>query len=172
VTEPGDDPAAAERSSPTPIVLSTSTVASPYVPQPQTIVIPNAKLATVVEQREIWQGPFPPPDAVEQYEKVLPGVFDRLVKMAEESQVANVKSIERAQEFTRRDIRRGHWLGWATTIAAMAGTVVCAYLKQPWLGGMFLTVPVMAVAKSFISSEKGQKLESSSAAKKSEDDED
>ena len=41
--------------------------------------------STFVEHTEVqvWQGQFPPPDAVEKYEAVLPGAFDRIVAMAE-----------------------------------------------------------------------------------------
>ncbi|HUC12454.1 MAG TPA: DUF2335 domain-containing protein, partial [Stellaceae bacterium] len=31
----------------------------------------------------LWQAPYPPPEAIERYEKVLPGSFDRMIKMAE-----------------------------------------------------------------------------------------
>jgi uncharacterized membrane protein len=32
---------------------------------------------------EIWQGPLPHPAALEQYEDILPGTADRIIRLAE-----------------------------------------------------------------------------------------
>src|ERR1700722_7370195 len=32
--------------------------------------------------QQSWQGPYPPPHAIERYERALPGFFDRIVSMA------------------------------------------------------------------------------------------
>jgi hypothetical protein len=34
----------------------------------------------------------------------------------------------------------------------MAGAIVCVYFRQPWVAGVFLSVPVMSVVRSLIES--------------------
>lgn len=106
----------------------------------------------LVQQIQTWHGPFPPPDAVKGYEEVLPGTFERMMRMAEEAQRAQIETMRRAQDFTRRDIARGHWLGWIGMLTAMAGALWCVKLGQPVVAGLFLGLPVMAVFKILVDS--------------------
>jgi uncharacterized membrane protein len=103
---------------------------------------------------QIWQGQFPSPASVEHYEKVLPGSFDRIIKMAEQAQEAQIEANRRAHEYTRNDMRRGHYLGFAAMGLAIGGAIWCVILGQPWVAGAFVTVPVMGVARSLIESAK------------------
>jgi len=104
----------------------------------------------VVQQVQVWQGPYPPPEAMRDYESIQPGTFNRLVTMAEQAQDAQIGSMQRAQEFLRRDIRRGQVLGSLISLVAMGCAVFCVMHNQPWVAAMFLSVPVMAVAKALI----------------------
>jgi uncharacterized membrane protein len=101
-------------------------------------------------------GPYPPPEAVERYEKVLPGSFDRMIKMAEQLQAAQIEETRRALEYAQADSRRGHWLGWWVAIFAMVGAVACLQFNYPWVAAVFLSVPVMAIAKAFVEATKSQ----------------
>lgn len=101
---------------------------------------------------QLWQGQYPPPDAVERYDRVLPGAFDRMIGMAERLQAAQIDETQRALEYTRADTRRGHWLGFVIAGLAMLGAFGCLELQFPWVATVFLSVPVMAVAKALIES--------------------
>jgi uncharacterized membrane protein len=50
----------------------------------------------VAAQVQLWQGQFPPPDALERYEKLLPGAFNRMMVMAETAQTNQAADIKRA----------------------------------------------------------------------------
>lgn len=115
---------------------------------------PAADLPLLLEraQAQLWQSPFPPPDAVERYERVLPGAFDRILRMNEQLQAANVASLERAHRFMHVDMRRGHWLGFAISAGAMVAALGCVALHAPWVAGGFLALPVMGVARALIDS--------------------
>jgi uncharacterized membrane protein len=109
------------------------------------------------QQFQLWQGQFPPPEAVGKYEAVLPGSFDRMIRMAERLQEAQIEETRRAQDYARDDTRRGHWLGFAATIAAIVGAIVCVIVAglthlpaMLWVAGALVGVPVMAVAKSLV----------------------
>ena len=105
-----------------------------------------------LQQVQVWQGQFPPPDAVERYEQVLPGAFDRIMTMAERQQEASIAGSAEARRYLREDSRRGHWLGWLVTVVALVCALVCAILGQPWVAGMLVAVPVMGVAKALVDS--------------------
>jgi uncharacterized membrane protein len=108
-------------------------------------------------QLRVWQGQFPPPEAVEHYDKVLPGTFNRLITMTEKLLDAQIAEAKEIRTFSNSETTRGQILGTVTTWLAMAGALVCAYLGQPWVAGGFLGVPVMAVARSLIESSKKEK---------------
>jgi uncharacterized membrane protein len=117
--------------------------------------IPNPTLmltAQVQQTMQSWQGPYPPPEAVERYEKLLPGTFDRMIKMAEQLQHAQIEEAKEVRAMTHKDQQRGNYLGFATAAVAMSGGLICLYLNSPWLGAVFLSVPVMGVAKALIES--------------------
>lgn len=99
-----------------------------------------------------WTGPYPPPEAAERFEALLPGAFGRILAMAERAQEAQLTATDKAQTYLRNDTLRGHWLGFASSLAAMAGAGFCVYEASPWVAAAFLGVPVMAVARAFIGS--------------------
>ena len=101
---------------------------------------------------QMWLAPFPPPQAVFEYERILPGTWERLLRMAEEAQAADISNLRNNEEYQRRDVKRGQLLGVVAMFAAMAGAIYCVKLNQPWVAAAFLSMTVMAVARSFIES--------------------
>ena len=102
-----------------------------------------------------WQGPYPPPEAVERYEKILPGTFDRMLSMAERLQEAQINQSRDAVNYTMEDTRRAHWLGWGLGIFALVVAIGCAWLGYPWLGAAALSVPVMGLGTALVNSARG-----------------
>jgi uncharacterized membrane protein len=136
-------------------------------PQPVTFSLPPSVLAQlfasaqrqalpyaaglVQTQMQVWQSQYPPPDAAERFERILPGSFNRILGMAERLQEGQIEATERGQTYAMRDTRRAHWLGWSIAVLAMFGAVGCMLLNYPWgLAAVFLSVPVMGVAKALI----------------------
>lgn len=113
-------------------------------------------LPGIIHQAQHWQGPYPPPEAVERYGKVLPGSFNRMITMVEQLQAAQIEETRKALDYTQADSRRGQWLGWSVAILAMGGALGCLHYDNPWVAAIFLSVPVMAVAKALIDSAKSQ----------------
>src|SRR5579883_353191 len=109
-------------------------------------------LPGIVQQSHSWQGPYPPPDAVERYDAVLPGAFNRMITMAENLQSAQIAQSDQALRDNTEAMKRGQLLGAGTTVLAMVGAIVCVVLGAYWVAGAFLSVPVMAVGKALIDS--------------------
>src|SRR5271169_160553 len=105
----------------------------PPVPQPQNPQPPQQQLLPGIIQQAHWSGPYPPPDAVERYDAVVPGAFDRIIAMAEQLQAAQIDQSRRALDYSHYNGRRGHWLGFVAAILAMGGALFCAWIGSPWV---------------------------------------
>jgi len=119
------------------------------IPIPIPLTIPAAQTQQVVQ---LWQGQYPPPDAVEHYEKVLPGSFDRMIAMAERLQAAQIDESRRVHDYAQADSKRGHWLGAGSAVLAMLCALGALALGNPWVACAFISVPVMGVAKALVES--------------------
>jgi uncharacterized membrane protein len=98
---------------------------------------------------QTWQGPYPPPEAIERYEKILPGSFERILAMAERMEAAQIAQSEAAW-LQSNDVRRAHYLGAGLRALAIVGAMVMGFAHQPWLAAAFLAVPVMGLARAFV----------------------
>jgi uncharacterized membrane protein len=110
----------------------------------------------LVQQVQTWQSPYPPPEHIKEYEAALPGAFDRILKMAEQGQAAQIQSVRTAQRNLLADSQRGNYLGFIITAAAMGCSMVCVAYGAMWIAGLFLSVPVMSVGKALIESAKSR----------------
>ncbi len=62
------------------------------------------KINELIEQRiEMHAGPIPHPDLMASYEKITPGLADRIMKMAEQNQEANIEHQKNVLNFQARD---------------------------------------------------------------------
>lgn len=81
-------------------------------------------------------GPLPPSHEFASYEKTLPGAADRILRMAEEAQKADIKADQDMRDAYREDRRAENWVFKFTsaifstvTIAAFACSIVFVALK-------------------------------------------
>ena len=83
------------------------------VGSPIPVFLPTAggALAQAQQTVQLWQGQYPPPEAIERYEKVLPGAFNRMIAMAEKLQAAQIEEAKRANAYTHSDTKRGRVCG-------------------------------------------------------------
>jgi uncharacterized membrane protein len=133
-------------------LLERSSASLPYASGCAIATHSSAIATSSVAHMQLWEGPFPPPEAIEAYERVLPGAFARMIQMAEQSQAAQIEETRRAQDYARCDMRRGHWLGFLSTLSALVAAVGATVAGFPWVGVAFVSVPVMGVAKALIDS--------------------
>jgi hypothetical protein len=88
-----------------------------------------------------------------------------MISLVEASQAARAAGAKRGQDYAQADKRRGQWLGAATAWLAMVAAFGCVALGGTsgksgffWVAAAFLSVPVMAVAKSLIESAKSPSI--------------
>lgn len=98
-----------------------------------------------------WEGPLPPPAALEHFDRVIPGGATRILVMAEQEQAHRVEFEKRALTATIADKRRGQWMGWIVAIAAVAGAIWTAANGAAWQVSVALvSVPVLGIVKALI----------------------
>ena len=109
-------------------------------------------------EAQAWRGPLPPPEQLQQYEVVVPGAGDRILRMAEEEQrhrldrqqsVLDLASVAQSQAFKLRTL--GVLL---TVLFVVAGTTLTVQGQATGgltlLGGtgiMFLLVTVASAVR-------------------------
>lgn len=113
-------------------------------------------IAAQLSVQQQWQGPYPPPDAAERFEKLQPGTFNRLVTMAEKLQDAQIEQSKMALEYQGDATYRGQMLGGGISAVALILAAIVGWLGYPWLAGAFVAVPVMGVAKALVESARQQ----------------
>ena len=85
----------------------------------------------------------------------MPGSAERIVRMAEMEQAHRHQSEHSMLEADKSVIRRGHWLGFGVSIAAIAASAATALLGVHWAVSVALvSLPVAAIVKDLIHSKR------------------
>ncbi len=124
----------------------------------------QARIFSRTERRELFGGPLPHPELLKQYEQTLPGIAERIVKMAEEEQanrlaIAKADSEQKAKliEIADRECSAivaatalGQKIGLCISVACIALAFASAYMGMDKLITMaFLAVPTASFISSF-----------------------
>ncbi|PZN72123.1 MAG: hypothetical protein DM484_24990 [Candidatus Methylumidiphilus alinenensis] len=120
----------------------------------------------VVTQQTAFQGSIPHPDTLYQYESIVPGSADRLIKMAEEEAKhrhkleseslnsdisARNRQLDIADQQGKAVFRSdalGQYLGAFISFASIAGCVFLALRGQPWVAVGLVGLPLAGVVRA------------------------
>ena len=98
-----------------------------------------------------WSGPLPPPAALAQFDQIIPGGADRILKMVEQEQDHRMAHEGQILKATVADVKRGQLLGATFGIAALAGAVYTAYIgASPFVSIALVSLPVAIIVQSFM----------------------
>ncbi|MGH8291473.1 MAG: DUF2335 domain-containing protein [Steroidobacteraceae bacterium] len=104
-----------------------------------------------VLQSEQWVGPLPPPAALAQFEQIIPGGAERILRMTEQEHAHRLSQEQEGLRADIKDSRRGQWFGAIIAFSAIVGAVVNATLGGPWQASVALVgVPLLGVVQAFI----------------------
>jgi uncharacterized membrane protein len=93
-------------------------------PAPQEPTPPTQRMTTVSG----WQGPLPPPSALEEFERIVPGAAARIIKQFEDEAAHRRELEDRESRLLVRDTHVGQFL--AGLYATMAFAVVAYAVSQ------------------------------------------
>lgn len=131
------------------------------VPDVQT----EAQTQLIAAKSETFEGPLPHPDILARYENILPGIADRIVRMAEAEQNARHSAIDQdaKNKSTLVDIaakesagaleaqKKGQNIGLAISLVCVLYAIVCALMDKPTIVTCaFLAVPTASLIGSFM----------------------
>ena len=105
-----------------------------------------------------WQGPLPPPEAVQKFDTIVEGGAERIFRMAEKEQQHRIESETAALqvnvEATRAEIQatqRGSWMGFLVSVLAIGGAIYTVSASAHWSVSVALvSVPVMGAVRALI----------------------
>lgn len=120
--------------------------------------------AEVSIQQSSWSGPLPPPQALHEFDQVVPGGAERIMA-AWEKETAHRQALEKRQmELTSRELilvaAEAFFSKISALIFVLAALGVSAYaiqLNQPWFAGIFGSSTIAAVVWAFIHTKRGDK---------------
>lgn len=143
---------------------------SPTEPKPIVNAVAAASgsgphVVTTTRKSESFVGPLPHPSTLQQYEKILPGLAERIVSMAESEQRARLDSVKKDAEAkarlleiadsestsNRKMTTRGQWIGAAVTFLCIIAAAFFAWSgKSDMVVMCFLAVPTASLIAAFV----------------------
>ena len=87
-------------------------------------------------EQSLFCGPLPPSKELAEYEKIVPGSAERLLRMAEREQKISYKLSNKG----KRLMRLGMVLGFVALIGLMLLTGWAVYQKEPWVATVLVAM--------------------------------
>ena len=109
--------------------------------------------------QEFFSGPLPHPMILNEYEKICPGLADRIVAMAEKDQKHNIDIRQKSLEYQGRDSLLGSLFAFSTIFIALASGTFLIYTGNEVGGFVALISAVCAGAKVFFGKTKENNIE-------------
>jgi uncharacterized membrane protein len=91
-----------------------------------------------------WVGPLPPPDALEQFNQIIPNGAERIMKMCEDEQKARIANDRRESWLRFISIIGGKFTGVLALLACIFSALASIYIHADWRATVaFLGLPVL-----------------------------
>lgn len=105
-----------------------------------------------------WNGPLPPPQALEHFERVIPGGAERILAMAEREQTHRMEIEKIGIGAAIQHEGRGQKLGAFVAVVAIVAAVSNTYIGGPWQATAALVgIPVLAAVQALILGHRARK---------------
>ncbi|HET9105796.1 MAG TPA: DUF2335 domain-containing protein [Steroidobacteraceae bacterium] len=96
-------------------------------------------------------GPLPAPAELEHYDRIVPGMAERILRLTEQERAHREEQERNALAANIANAGRGQWLGGITILAAIVGAVVIVALHGPWQAAVALVgVPLLGAVQALI----------------------
>ncbi len=93
-----------------------------------------------------WEGPLPPPSTLEGFNNIVSDGAERIVQMAEKEQDHRIRMDRESLDATRRDYRRGQFIGGTLAALSIIASVYTAYIgAHPAVSVALVGLPIMAL---------------------------
>jgi uncharacterized membrane protein len=106
----------------------------------------KAELTAKLTAQIRYSGPLPAPELFRQYDEVLPGAAERILKMAEREAAHRHEMEQMGVYGSLRQIGRGQTFALIVFLGAIVAGVVIALSGAPWPGSLLSAASAVAVA--------------------------
>lgn len=118
----------------------------------------NSKLIRSLVRTENFTGPFPPPDILEKYNKVLPGAAERIFSLTECEQQHRHSIQNKAINGALKKDLRGQWMGFSITVLVLFIACYFAYIGSNAFATVLVTIDLVALAAVFVIGHRAKSL--------------
>ena len=104
----------------------------------------------VISAEQYYSGPLPRPSDLQEYDKVVPGSAERILKMAEQ-QASHRQQLEKT--VVLGDSRRafcGLWVGAGVALCVLGGAIFLIYSGHDWAGSVIAGLDIAGLASVFV----------------------
>lgn len=126
----------------------------------------DVRQAIMLIREESYSGPIPSPKALQEYDVILPGAADRIIKMAESQQIHRMSMEQKAITEQLSFNKRGQILGFIIFCLGIAVAIFFACYDMKTFAGIFLTGTMVTIISIFVSGKREAKKD---LAEKSKD---
>ena len=116
-------------------------------------------LTTIRASSESWIGPLPPPRLLEQYNKILPGLAERIVSLTEEQSKHRQHREKTVVESQVKESYRGQLFGLLIGISGLAISLVLALQGHDTVAGIIGSGTLVSLVTVFVLGGKKQTKE-------------
>lgn len=104
----------------------------------------------IISQASFTKGPIPPPDLLSSYDKVKPGLANRIVIMAEEEAIHRRYLQKRSLNAEILETTLGQFFGFGIGAITIGGGVIASIYGSPLVGASISTIGVIGLVSVFI----------------------
>jgi uncharacterized membrane protein len=138
------------------------------VPEDELKKLPDHVLKRIkeisVEEESYYRGPIPPPSLVSEYEKILPGSFDRILKLTEGNAQHRIEIDKHKMGMEKKLVpesiklrRSGQNKAFFISILGIIAVVFCAFIGQTTIGSILAGTTLISLVPNFIAGIKKDK---------------
>jgi uncharacterized membrane protein len=145
-----DEPKKAEEGESPRHVATRSQPETTNVEQPPSESQLRAAAMSMAFSAEMYSGPIPPPSIMAEWEKVIPGSADRILKMAEKQSAHRIAMEQKVVDGDMRRSDRGLIFGFIIALVMIIGGFIIIGLGHDWAGATIITTSLAGVAGLFV----------------------
>ncbi|MBF0693387.1 DUF2335 domain-containing protein [Providencia alcalifaciens] len=120
-------------------------------------ILDNPRVMAIVQKKESFREPLPPPDFLQRYEEILPGGAERIFCLTEKEQSFKHDTQKLAIKGAIKKDSRGQWMGFCLSISVL---IIAAYFAKEgayWFAGTLITGNLVALAAVLAAGRKGNR---------------
>ncbi len=97
-----------------------------------------------------WQAPLPPPNAFAEYDRILPGASERILRMAEKDLDGKLEQDRKVTDAIIGQSKTGLWLAGGLAGGSLAASIGFLAVGDDIAGGILLGMPIVLLVRSFL----------------------